>query len=89
MDAQGVEQAGECVGLPGGRGIIGKRAAQVTKARGGDRTEFLPDVSACDHKSLVEPAKDAVHYEQGISFPERRVFDGATVSFDDLAAAAL
>ena len=51
--------------------------------------EFLPHISSCYHKALIESTKDSMHDEHRIAFPERRVFDGATVSFDDLAAQVL
>lgn len=51
--------------------------------------EFLPYISTCYHEVLVEPTKDSMLHGHRITFPKRRVFDGATVGFDYLGAAAL
>ena len=46
-------------------------------------------VATRDYQALVDPPQYPVHDQQWMTVPKGRVFDWATVGFDDLAAAAL
>jgi len=64
LDAQVVEQGGQCIGLFGQRGVGREVAAQIAEARGRDHAQAARQQHIGEAQALVEAAAGAVDHQQ-------------------------
>ncbi len=74
LDGQMVQKLDQRVGLMGRRGIVGKGATQIAKARRRDDPEPATANSGGKKQTLIEAAASAVDHHQGRAVPGHGIF---------------
>ena len=86
LDAQGIEKLHQDIGLVGGRGVVGKGAAEVAEARGCDDPEAALAQAVGEEQPLVEASPGAVDHHERQPVPGDGILQRAGRRLDHAAA---